>query len=103
MDLKIATCQFPIDGDPRANLQSVRRQMIGSARQGAHVAHFAETALSGYAGVDLPSLSGYPWRTLDAAMREVMTLARELRLWVVLGSMHRLGPKHKPHNSLYVI
>jgi predicted amidohydrolase len=103
MDLKIATCQFPIDGDPRANLQSVRRQMIGSARRGAHVAHFAETALSGYAGVDLPSLSGYPWRTLDAAMREVMTLARELRLWVVLGSMHRLGSKHKPHNSLYVI
>lgn len=28
---------------------------------------------------------------------------RELRLWVVLGSTHRLTGRHKPHNSLYII
>lgn len=103
MELIIATCQFPIAGDPRTNLRFVRRQMTGAARRGAHVAHFAETALSGYAGVDLPSLQRYPWSALETAMREVMALARELRIWVVLGSMHRLGAKHKPHNCMYVI
>ena len=32
-----------------------------------------------------------------------MALAAELHVWVVLGSAHRLGDGHKPHNSLYVI
>ena len=32
-----------------------------------------------------------------------MALARELRLWVILGSSHRLSAGHKPHNSLYLI
>lgn len=32
-----------------------------------------------------------------------MTLAAELRLWVVLGSAHPLTPPRWPHNSLYVI
>jgi predicted amidohydrolase len=30
-------------------------------------------------------------------------LARELGLWVVVGSCHRLTSPHRPHNSLYVI
>lgn len=30
-------------------------------------------------------------------------MARSLKLWVVLGSSHRLTGRHAPHNSLYVI
>jgi predicted amidohydrolase len=103
MKLKIATCQFPVDGDPLRNLRYVQRQMTEAARRGAHVAHFAETALCGYAGVDLPSLENYPWADLETAMRAVMELAGKLKLWVVLGSMHRLTGRHKPHNCVYVI
>jgi predicted amidohydrolase len=103
MKLKIATCQFPVDRDPRDNVRHVIRQMGEAARRGAQVAHFAEAALSGYAGVDLPSLENYPWPELDRALREVMARARSLRLWVVLGSMHRLSGRHKPHNCAYVI
>src|SRR5205823_11385475 len=33
----------------------------------------------------------------------VLDAARELGIWVVLGSAHRLGDGHKPHNSLYII
>jgi len=33
----------------------------------------------------------------------VLDLARELRIWVLLGSSHRLTAPHKPHNSLYII
>jgi predicted amidohydrolase len=32
-----------------------------------------------------------------------MALAKKLRLWVVLGSTHRLTQPNKPHNSLYLI
>jgi predicted amidohydrolase len=43
------------------------------------------------------------WPLLAAAAGGVLVLAGALRLWVVLGSAHRLTPPHKPHNSLYVI
>ena len=39
------------------------------------------------------------WTSCDATA----DLARELGLWVVVGSSHRLTPPHRPHNSLYVI
>ena len=29
--------------------------------------------------------------------------AAQLKLWVILGSIHELTPPHKPHNSLYAI
>ena len=32
-----------------------------------------------------------------------MALAKELGVWVALGSTHRLSGDHKPHNSLYLI
>jgi predicted amidohydrolase len=100
--LTVATCQFPIDAKVARNLAFILRQMREAARRGAKIAHFAETALSGYAGVEWPTLANYPWKELETAMSEIMALARKLRLWVVLGSMHRLA-RHKPHNCIYVI
>jgi deaminated glutathione amidase len=103
MKLRLATCQFPVDGDTRKNLRFISRQMREAARRGAHVAHFAETALPGYFGVDVPAPENFDWARLEAAMREVMSLARQLRIWVVIGSAHRLASGRKPHNSVYVI
>jgi deaminated glutathione amidase len=101
--LTIATCQFPVTSDPARNARWILRQMHLARKRGAHVAHFPECALSGYAGPDLDSYAGYDWDALRAACEQVLTLARELRLWVVVGSAHRLSGKHKPHNSLYVV
>ena len=103
MRLTVATCQFPVDADIRRNLRYVLRQMAIAKRRGAHVAHFPECALSGYAGTDFVSCKGFDWSLLEACARKVLELARELRLWVILGSTHRLTGRHKPHNSLYVI
>jgi predicted amidohydrolase len=103
MKLVVATCQFPVGADVRANARHVARQMRQAARRGAHVAHFCEGALSGYAGSDLPSLDRLDWPLLRACSLELMDLARRLRLWVLLGSAHRLSGRHKPHNSVYVI
>jgi deaminated glutathione amidase len=100
--LRVATCQFPVSGDVRANGDWVRRQMREARAQGADLAHFPECALSGYAGPDHPSLDGFDWDLLRAETELILALARELKIWVVLGSTHRLAA-HKPHNSLYVI
>jgi predicted amidohydrolase len=51
--LRVATCQFPVCGDPQNNGRHVRDFMRQAARNGADVVHFSQTALSGYAGWDL--------------------------------------------------
>lgn len=101
--LTVATCQFPVDADIARNGRYVLRQMRYARQQGADVAHFPEACLSGYAGSDFPSYAGFDWDLLDRVTRQVLELAGQLELWVVLGSTHRLTGEHKPHNSLYVI
>jgi predicted amidohydrolase len=96
MKLVVATCQFPVSSDFRSNRRYVLRQMRTARERGAHVAHFCEGALSGYAGADFRSHGGFDWE-------EVLSLARDLELWVLLGASHRLSRGHKPHNSVYVI
>ena len=103
MKLKIATCQFPVSDDIVRNLGYVKRQMRSAQKKGAELVHFSEACLSGYAGVDLPSLDRYDWALLKSSTQKVIQLARELQLWVILGSNHRLTGNNRPHNSLYLI
>ena len=103
MRLTVATCQFPVDPDIRRNLRYVSRQIRTAKDRGAHVAHFPEASLSGYAGVDFPSHEGFDWTLLRECTQRVLDLARQLSIWVILGSAHRLTGDHKPHNSLYII
>jgi hypothetical protein len=60
------------------------------------VAHFPDGALSGYAGTDFESFASFDWDRLHEAIDEVLGHARRLKLWVVLGSAHRLSGPHKP-------
>ena len=101
--LVLATCQFCIQKDVNENLRSVLRQMKKAKARGAQLAHFSEACLSGYLGSELKSASESHWTKITQGMLQVMSLARELRLWVVIGCNHRLSGNHKPHNSLYVI
>jgi len=101
--LHVATCQFPVSGDIRANADWIRRQIIEAAEQQADVVHFSECALSGYPGVDMKDLSGLDWEVLRRETASILDLARRHGVWVILGSIHRLTEPHKPHNSLYVI
>ena len=103
MKLTVATCQFPVDAEVRRNLTYVLRQMKMAKQRGAKVVHFSESCLSGYAGADLKSFAGFDWNLLSQSTRKIMSLAKELRLWVILGSAHRLSGKHKPHNCLHII
>ena len=101
--LRIATCQFPVSADIGANGEWIRNQIAQARKAGADLAHFSETALSGYAGVEFKSWKGFDWDRLEQETRAIADLARMKKIWVVLGSAHRLSGKHRPHNCLYVI
>jgi predicted amidohydrolase len=58
----------------------------------------------------LPSGGGFfaswdlvEWDALVHELRQVTSLAREIGLWVVAGSCHRLTSPHRLYSSLYVI
>jgi predicted amidohydrolase len=103
VQLRIATCSFPVSAVPAANERWVTRQMSRARQRGAQVAHFPECALSGYVGADFDSLDGYDWDALRASTQRVLEHAAELGMWIVLGSTHPLTAPHKPHNCAYVI
>ena len=101
--LKIATCQFAVSGSIRRNGSQIREFMRKGADAGGEIVHFPEGALSGYAGVDFGNFEDYDWASLKEETEKIMDMASKLKLWVVLGSAHRLTAPNKPHNSLYLI
>ena len=103
MRISVATCHFPVDAEVGRNEQYVETQILRARELGADVAHFPEAGFAGYAGIDFKSYRGFDWPRLEAATRHVLDLARQARLWVILGSTHRLTGRHKPHDSVYVI
>jgi predicted amidohydrolase len=86
-----------------ANYQFIADQMTEAKLKKADVVHFPECALSGYPGVDMKSLENFNWNKLHQMTDSIMSLAKKLNLWVMLGSIHRLSGINKPHNCLYVI
>ena len=101
--LRIATCQFPVSGDPAENAKCIRDFLHQAAEAGAHLLHTSEACLSGYAGIDFRSFAGYDWAALRQVTTELRELVKDLKLWLVLGSAHFLDPATKPTNCLYLI
>ena len=101
--LNVATCQFAVSENIEANARQIRDLMIQAAEKNADIVHFSECALSGYASIDFDSFEGYNWDLLKERTLDIADLAGQLKIWVVLGSSHRLTEPHKPHNSLYLI
>jgi predicted amidohydrolase len=101
--LKVATCQFPVSGDSKSNADYIKKYIKEAAHNNADIVHFSEAALSGYPPGDIPSFENYDWETLRQETYEIMSLAKEHNIWVILGSAHYLSEKEKPLNSLYII
>jgi len=101
--IKVASCQFPISDNIIRNLEWITNQTMEAKLKKADIVHFPECALSGYPGTDFEGMDGFNWEMLYAATDSVIQLARELEIWIILGSMHKLTGSSKPHNSLYII
>ncbi len=94
---------FPSSGNPAENAKYIRDFMRQAAEAGAHLLHTSEACLSGYAGMDFPSFEKYDWDALRRETNELRELAKDLNLWLVLGSAHFLDGTAKPTNCLYLI
>lgn len=101
--IRVASCQFPVSADIKANYQYIEAQMIEAYLKKADVVHFPECALPGYPGTDMMSLEKFDWNELHMMTDSVLSLAKKLNIWVIMGSLHKLSGKNKPHNCLYVI
>lgn len=101
--IRIAVAQSAVSADVGANATEIRRLMVAAAAAGARLVQFPEGALSGYVKAQIASWDSVDWDVLRRALETVMGEAARLKLWVVLGSNHRLTPPNRPHNSLHVI
>ena len=101
--LRAVTCQFPVSCDIRTNAKYIKRFIKKAAAINADIVHFSETALSGYAEFDFQSFEDFNWGMLRQQTFEIMDLAKELGIWVILGSTHFISTKLKPTNCLYII
>lgn len=117
--LRLSVAQLTVHPDPgdtaalRDSGEQIRRLMHDAHAAGARLLHLPEGALTcpdkrimsatGPATVGAADWARADWATLAGELRAIRDLARELRLWTVLGSVHRLTPPRRPHLSLYVI
>jgi predicted amidohydrolase len=117
--IRLAAAQLVAPEDPRDSAalrrsgQDIRRLMREARQLGARIVHFPEGAtcsphklvmsVNGPDRVGPSDWNRFDWETLRQELTATAQLARELKLWTVLGAVHRLTPPHRPHNSLYVI
>ena len=101
--IKIATVHGAVSANVRHNGHHVRASMVGAARAGARLVHFAEGALSGYIRSEIDDWPEVDWTALQEELDLTAALAKSLGIWVVVGANHRLRPPRWPQNSLYVI
>ncbi len=102
-ELTIATCQFPVSADIDNNRGYIRKLIIQAKRKGAEIAHFSESSLSGYAGIDFNTFEKYDETLLRNSLDDLCQLSAELKIWVIVGG-HQYGKDHaKPFNCLWII
>jgi len=101
--LKVAVCQFPVTGNIKSNADYIKRFIKEATLNKADIIQFSEAALSGYPPFDIPSFENFNWDELRAETVEIMSLAKENKIWVILGSAHYLSEDEKPLNCLYII
>ncbi|WP_448265202.1 carbon-nitrogen hydrolase family protein [Nostoc sp. DSM 114159] len=117
--LRMAVAQTTLRENPSNSVQlresgrEIRHLMCKAHEADARLVHFPEGATCSphkrIMSIDGPEKVGpadwdrVQWDVLQQELNQTAALAQELRLWVILGSLHRLTPPHRPHNSLYVI
>lgn len=116
---RLAVAQMTIRNDPcdilqfRTSGEEVRQLMKRAHAAKADILHIQEGATcwpdkyilseTGPETVGSADWGKFQWPALKEELEATRRLARDLGLWVVFGSVHRLSKERRPHNSLYVV
>jgi len=84
--LRVAAAQIAIGADIAANLAAIRAAMQHCAEQGAALAVFPETALTGYSPAIGHGRPAAHWPEVQAALEALQAEAQRLTLGLVVGS-----------------
>jgi len=116
--IRVAAAQLDTPGDPGAAAalhragRDIRQLMSRAHEQGALLIHFCEGAICAPHKRVMSSSPGtvaeadwtrFDWDVQQGELRAIAGHAASLKLWTVVGAVHRLTAPHRPHNSLYVI
>jgi predicted amidohydrolase len=102
-ELIVASCQFPVSADIERNRSYILKQLAEAKAKGAEIAHFPESSLSGYAGTDFESYESQDEALLQSSLEQIIGLAAELAIWVIVGSHHFEEENSRPYNCLWLI
>ena len=101
--LTIATCQFPVSADIRKNEAYIMKQLSQAKSGGADIAHFSESSLSGYAGIDFKNFEGRDDELLTSCLENIREFAKKIEIWMIIGSHYFEDKFKKPYNCLWLI
>ena len=101
--ISIAVAQYPVTGDVSRNRAVIQETMHLAKQAGVRLLHLTEGALSGYTKHHTQGWSTVDWSLLDEELALICELAKDLKLWVVLGSISAPVEGEFPRNSLFVI
>lgn len=102
-DLYIATCQFPVSANIRKNELYILKQLKESKEKGVDIAHFSESSLSGYAGIDFFGYESRDEHLLAESLEKIRETTAELKIWAIVGSHYFSNQIEKPFNCLWLI
>ncbi|OGO05877.1 MAG: hypothetical protein A2Y73_01380, partial [Chloroflexi bacterium RBG_13_56_8] len=84
--LRIAAAQIAIDDKIDENLVRISESIRRAAAEGAEMVLFPETALTGYSPDIGRGRKPDEWPSIHEGLESIRRLARQLRIWVVMGS-----------------
>jgi deaminated glutathione amidase len=102
-EITIASCQHTINSSISNNLKIIQKQIKYAKSNGADIVHFSECNLSAYGGIEFTNYDKKQEQVLQDALKKIQQLAKELKIWIILGSHHFCKGLQKPYNCLYLI
>jgi len=95
-ELIVATCQFPVSADIKRNESYILKQIEEAKAKEAEIAHFSESSLSGYAGMDFRSFRCQDETVLRGSLEKIIQFAAKFKIWVIAGN-HQFDKNQKNH------
>ncbi len=101
--LKIAIANIETKKDVVSNSKKICAVMTEAKNHGAHIVQFSEAALSGYIKSQISDWADVNWRLLKKQLDLICTHAKNLQIYIILGSNHFEKNEKRPKNSVYII